>query len=63
MKKTLSYLTGHFSYLASQREMASARYKTKSTTDDKGELAGEYQQIMDQEYFDFVLFEMPWSAY
>jgi V-type H+-transporting ATPase subunit C len=24
------------------------------------EVAGEYQQLMEQEFFDFVLFEVPW---
>ena len=33
--------------------------KTKGG-DAGGDFAGEYQALMEQEYFDFVLFEVPW---
>ena len=62
VKKTLTYLTTHFNYLASQKEKSSVKQNSKSDVDNKGEIAGEYQQIMDQEYFDFVLFEIPWIS-
>jgi len=58
VKKTMAFLTEHFSYLGSQRN--SSTQKTKSSVENKAELAGEYQQIMEQEYFDFVLVELPW---
>jgi V-type H+-transporting ATPase subunit C len=56
-KKTLALLTTHFSYLAPR----SNRTKGKST--DTEEFVGEYQTLMEQEFFDFVLFEVPWIVY
>ncbi|KAG2160086.1 ATPase V1 complex subunit C [Suillus bovinus] len=53
-KKTLSVLTNHLSYL---RPRSSSRAQTHSTAD---EFAGEYQSLMEQEFFDFVLYEVPW---
>jgi len=53
-KKTLSLLMTHFSYL----QPSSA--KTKGKIDTDSEMAGEYQQVIEQEYFDFVLMEIPW---
>lgn len=59
VKKTLSLLTTRFQYLALHKGGSSAKRKVKSNADNS-EVAGEYQQIMDQEFFDFVLFEIPW---
>ncbi|KAG0697161.1 ATPase V1 complex subunit C [Suillus ampliporus] len=53
-KKTLSVLTSHFSYLSPR---SSGRSKKQSTNE---EFAGEYQSLMEQEFFDFVLYEVPW---
>ncbi|KAG1749692.1 ATPase V1 complex subunit C [Suillus paluster] len=53
-KKTLSVLTSHFSYLGPR---SSGRSKKQTTTE---EFAGEYQSLMEQEFFDFVLYEVPW---
>ncbi|KAG2116952.1 ATPase V1 complex subunit C [Suillus clintonianus] len=53
-KKTLSVLTNHFSYLSPR---SSGRSQKQSTND---EFAGEYQSLMEQEFFDFVLYEVPW---
>ncbi|KAH7921145.1 ATPase, V1 complex, subunit C [Leucogyrophana mollusca] len=52
-KKTLSVLTSHFSYLAPR----SGRSKKQGATE---EFVGEYQSLMEQEFFDFVLYEVPW---
>jgi len=56
-KKTLTLLTTHFAYLKPLSEQARSK---KSASDTVTDLAGEYQSIIDQEYFDFVLMEIPW---
>ena len=43
-----------FSYLGPR---ASGRSKNQGTSE---EFAGEYQALMEQEFFDFVLYEVPW---
>ncbi|KAG1828706.1 ATPase V1 complex subunit C [Suillus variegatus] len=53
-KKTLSVLTNHLSYLSPR---SSGRAQKHGTAD---EFAGEYQSLMEQEFFDFVLYEVPW---
>ncbi|KAG1757907.1 ATPase V1 complex subunit C [Suillus lakei] len=53
-KKTLSVLSNHLSYLSPR---SSGRSQKQSTTE---EFAGEYQSLMEQEFFDFVLYEVPW---
>ncbi|KAL1739617.1 hypothetical protein HDZ31DRAFT_962, partial [Schizophyllum fasciatum] len=52
-KKTFTTLQQHLSYL--NRKSAKAK-----TTGGDTEFVGEYQTLMEQEYFDFVLFEVPW---
>jgi len=54
-KKALSVLTTQFAYLAPR----SNRSKSKSQGGTE-EMAGEYQNLMEQEFLDFVLFEVPW---
>ncbi|KLO20411.1 ATPase, V1 complex, subunit C [Schizopora paradoxa] len=56
--KTLSTLTAHFKYLA-PRSNNSKKSKGKKSGNDE-EFLGEYQTIMEQEFFDFVVFEVPW---
>ncbi|KAG2370193.1 hypothetical protein BDR07DRAFT_1346491 [Suillus spraguei] len=53
-KKTFSVLTNHLSYLSPR---SSGRARKQNTAD---EFAGEYQSLMEQEFFDFVLYEVPW---
>lgn len=53
-KKTLTLLTTHFSYLSPRSNRA------KGQETDSEEFVGEYQSLMEQEFFDFVLFEVPW---
>jgi V-type H+-transporting ATPase subunit C len=53
-KKTLSVLTNHLSYLSPR---SSGRAQKQNAPD---EFAGEYQALMEQEFFDFVLYEVPW---
>jgi len=54
-KKTLSALTNQFAYLAPR----SGRSK-KQKGDGTDEFIGEYQTLLEQEFFDFVLYEVPW---
>jgi len=53
-KKIFGTLQSYFSYLNS----VSRKGKTKGG--DTDEFAGEYQTLMEQEFFDFVLYEIPW---
>ncbi|KAI0042663.1 ATPase, V1 complex, subunit C [Auriscalpium vulgare] len=53
-KRTLSLLQQHFSYLSPRSKGAGS---TGPTTE---EVSGEYQSLLDQEFFDFVLSEVPW---
>jgi len=57
-KKTLSVLTNHFKYLA-PRSGRSEKQQGGGTED----FIGEYQSLMEQEFFDFVLYEVPWIVY
>ncbi|GHJ84312.1 hypothetical protein NliqN6_0714 [Naganishia liquefaciens] len=50
--KTLKSLSGYFTFLATKQKSE----KGSSTDHDVG---GEFGAIMDQEYYDFVLFEVP----
>ncbi|CAE6436397.1 unnamed protein product [Rhizoctonia solani] len=54
-KRTLDVLATHFAYLGSKSR---SRNKKSGNTDE--EYAGEYQTLMEQEIFDYVLFEVPW---
>ncbi|KAF8523067.1 hypothetical protein BU17DRAFT_43994 [Hysterangium stoloniferum] len=54
-KKILSLLVSHFAYLGSGTQEVN---KSKSAWDE--EFAAEYQAVMEEELFDFVLFEIPW---
>lgn len=50
----------HFAYLGSQSQ-AYKKVKVSNTgSKDDEELVGEWQAVMEQEMFDFVLFEIPW---
>jgi len=52
-KKTLGLLTTHFAYL----KPASEKMQKKKAD---AEMAGEYQSVIEQEYYDFVIMEIPW---
>jgi V-type H+-transporting ATPase subunit C len=53
VKKIFSTLQTQLAYLSSRSNAAQG----EKTTD---EFAGEYQTLMDQEFFDFVIYEVPW---
>ncbi|KAG6866796.1 hypothetical protein C0991_008732 [Blastosporella zonata] len=57
-KKTFNLLQTHFSYLRPKFNRS-----TKGSKGEGEEFIGEYQSLMDQEFFDFVLFEVPWIVY
>jgi V-type H+-transporting ATPase subunit C len=54
VKKIFNILQAQFSYLSPK---SSAAQGGKITGED---FIGEYQTLMDQEFFDFVLYEVPW---
>lgn len=56
--KTLSTLTAHFKYLAPRSNNSKKSNAKKAANED--DFLGEYQTIMEQEFFDFVVFEVPW---
>jgi hypothetical protein len=56
-KKALSVLTTQFAYLAPRSNKST---KGKGSGNENQEVAGEYQQLMEQEFYDFVIFEVPW---
>jgi len=55
LKKTLTTLTTHFKYLAPR----SSNSKAKGKVADE-DFLGEYQTLMEQEFLDFVIYEVPW---
>jgi V-type H+-transporting ATPase subunit C len=55
----LSVLTTHFAYLSPKSGAA----KAKAGDAGLDEFAGEYQSLMEQEFFDFVMLEIPWIVY
>ncbi|KIK71272.1 hypothetical protein GYMLUDRAFT_33417 [Collybiopsis luxurians FD-317 M1] len=54
-KKIFNVIQSHFSYLSS-----SSRKNSKSSAGNTEDFVGEYQTLMEQEFYDFVLFEVPW---
>lgn len=56
-KKMLGQLQAHFTYLSSRYGRAAG---TKGSTSANEDFVGEYQTLLEQEMFDFVLYEIPW---
>ncbi|KAA1468593.1 ATPase, V1 complex, subunit C [Dentipellis sp. KUC8613] len=54
-KRILTLLQSHFSYLASRSSGSG-----KGNSGQNEDFVGEYQTLLDQEYFDFVMYEVPW---
>ncbi|GAB1523898.1 Vacuolar ATP synthase subunit C [Rhizoctonia solani] len=54
-KRTLDVLASHFAYLGSK-----SRSRDKKSGNADEDYVGEYQTLMEQEIFDYVLFEVPW---
>ncbi|RDB28518.1 V-type proton ATPase subunit C 1 [Hypsizygus marmoreus] len=53
-KKIFNVLQAHFAYLSPRSNRAQGK------KGEGEEFVGEYQSLMDQDFFDFVLFEVPW---
>ncbi|KAI0757223.1 ATPase V1 complex subunit C [Daedaleopsis nitida] len=56
-KRTLTTLQSQLAYLGRRANPDKAKAKSGGGTE---ELGGEYQNLLEQEFFDFVLFEIPW---
>lgn len=54
--KTLKTLSSYFTFLKSKERTTDSKGKSSSGND---EIAGEWGAVMEQEYYDFVLFEVP----
>ena len=54
MKRVFNVLQTQFAYLSPK---SNAAQQGKASGD---EFIGEYQTLMDQEFFDFVIYEVPW---
>ncbi|KAL4068337.1 hypothetical protein V8B97DRAFT_2009003 [Scleroderma yunnanense] len=57
-KKTFSALTSYFSYLAPR-----SGHPNKKFSGGNEDFIGEYQTLLEQEFHDFVLYEVPWIIY
>ncbi|WWD16470.1 hypothetical protein CI109_100896 [Kwoniella shandongensis] len=58
--KTLRLLTDHYKYLASaSRGPSTKKAKSGAATAGADDVAGEWASVMEAEYYDFVLFEIP----
>jgi len=51
-------LQRHFSYLAARSQGATKSKGAGAASNE--DFVGEYQSLLDQEFFDFVLYEIPW---
>ncbi|KAJ7275277.1 ATPase V1 complex subunit C [Mycena haematopus] len=60
VKRTFGVLQTQFSYL---RPRSNSNRAAKSGHGEGDEFVGEYQTLLEQEFFDFVLFEVPWIVY
>ncbi|KAF8213311.1 hypothetical protein K438DRAFT_1803766 [Mycena galopus ATCC 62051] len=59
-KRTFGVLQTQFSYL---RPRSNSNRAAKGGRGEGDEFVGEYQTLMEQEFFDFVMFELPWIVY
>ncbi|KAI0768501.1 ATPase V1 complex subunit C [Trametes elegans] len=58
-KRTLATLQSQLSYLGRRANPDKLKGKSGGGT-GQDEAVGEYQNLLEQEFFDFVLFEIPW---
>lgn len=56
-KRMLGQLQAHFTYLGSRFGRGAG---AKGSTGANEDFVGEYQTLLEQEMFDFVLYEVPW---
>jgi V-type H+-transporting ATPase subunit C len=57
--KSLKTLSGQFSYLAGASQGPGGGKKNKSGGAVNDDVQGEWASVMEAEYYDFVLFEIP----
>ena len=57
--KTLRTLSTQFTYLAAASRGPTASKKSKSGGGAGDEVGGEWASVMEAEFYDFVLFEIP----
>ena len=57
--RALKALSGQFSYLSAASRGPQAQKKGKSGGAVGDEVGGEWASVMEAEYYDFVLFEIP----
>lgn len=57
--KTLKQLSAQYNDLASGKSKEKAAAKSKEKASGAEDLIGEWANVMEQEYYDFVLFELP----
>lgn len=55
-KRTLALLHEHFAYLSPR----SGSKNSSGASVGADDFVGEYQTLLEQEYFNFVLYEVPW---
>ncbi|KAG2023740.1 V-ATPase subunit C family protein [Coprinopsis cinerea AmutBmut pab1-1] len=61
-KKVFNVLQAQFAYLGPRSNPAHKRAPKKSNAPTE-DFVGEYQSVLDQEFFDFVMYEVPWIVY
>ncbi|TEB39299.1 V-ATPase subunit C family protein [Coprinellus micaceus] len=59
-KKIFDVLQRQFTYLSPRSNPVQKRAQKPTGQED---FLGEYQNVLDQEFFDFVLYEVPWVIY
>jgi V-type H+-transporting ATPase subunit C len=63
-RKTFSTLQAQFAYLSPKSNAAQSGNKNPGGGGGGGgageDFLGEYQTVLDQEFFDFILYEVPW---
>ncbi|KAG8816294.1 Vacuolar ATP synthase subunit C, partial [Serendipita sp. 399] len=58
-KRLLTNLQSQFSYLAPRSKGSKGAKGASATSGDPAEVGGEYAALMEEEFFDFVLMEVP----
>lgn len=62
VKKVFNVLQSQFAYLSPRSNPKARRGPAKVNTGGE-DFVGEYQNVLDQDFFDFVLYEVPWITF
>lgn len=57
-KKVFNVLQTRFAYLSPKSNAAQPGTKTGNE-----DFVGEFQTVLDQDFFDFILYEVPWIIF